>query len=212
MDRRDFLIKSLLASSAVSLVGLSVEEQALLASAQRAQMQPEPENTGSLPMGKIGEVEISRLIQGGNLVGGFAHSRDLVYVSSLFRQYFTEEKKIEVYRISEEQGINTIILNNPSREDPSITALMKYRNEMGGRIQWIAQCNPNVDDVEPNLQMAIDNGAVGAFIQGQVADRWVRDGRLDAVENAISFIKSTNVGIVLIALKIPPGPTVSPVF
>ncbi|MCK7538532.1 MAG: hypothetical protein MZV63_50020 [Marinilabiliales bacterium] len=43
-------------------------------------------------IGKIGNHEISRLIMGGNLIGGWAHSRDLLYVSSLFRAYNTERK------------------------------------------------------------------------------------------------------------------------
>jgi len=36
-------------------------------------------------MGKIGRLSISRLICGGNLFSGFAHSGDLVYVSSLLK-------------------------------------------------------------------------------------------------------------------------------
>ena len=47
---------------------------------------------GEIPRGKIGEHELSRLILGGNLIGGWAHSRDLIYVPSLFRAYNTEKK------------------------------------------------------------------------------------------------------------------------
>ena len=39
-----------------------------------------------VPMGKIGNLEVSRLICGGNLVAGFAHSRDLIYVSELLKR------------------------------------------------------------------------------------------------------------------------------
>jgi hypothetical protein len=39
-----------------------------------------------------GYVNVSRLILGGNLIGGQAHSRDLIYVSNLIRNYFTDEK------------------------------------------------------------------------------------------------------------------------
>ena len=42
---------------------------------------------GELPRGKIGEHELSRLVLGGNLIGGWAHSRDLIYVPSLFRAW-----------------------------------------------------------------------------------------------------------------------------
>ena len=38
-----------------------------------------------LPLGKIKDLEISRIICGGNLIGGWAHSRDLMYVSTLVK-------------------------------------------------------------------------------------------------------------------------------
>ncbi|MCJ7820097.1 MAG: DoxX family membrane protein, partial [Bacteroidales bacterium] len=63
---------------------------------------------GVLPRGKIGNHEISRLILGGNLIGGWAHSRDLIYVSSLFMAYNTERKIYETLILSENAGINTI--------------------------------------------------------------------------------------------------------
>jgi len=83
LDRREFFKKSVLASAVVG-AGLSFEEKALLAASK------EPDNAASesvsgLPVGKIGNVEISRIICGGNLIGGFAHSRDLIYVSPLRR-------------------------------------------------------------------------------------------------------------------------------
>ena len=63
---------------------------------------------GELPKGKIGEHEISRLVAGGNLIGGWAHARDLQYVSSLFRAYNTEKKIFETLMLAEKAGINTI--------------------------------------------------------------------------------------------------------
>jgi len=46
----------------------------------------------NLPAGKIGNVTISRLICGGNLVSGYAHSRDLIYVSPLLKPLFHGRK------------------------------------------------------------------------------------------------------------------------
>ena len=60
-----------------------------------------------LPIGKIGNVEISRMFTGGNLISGFAHSRDLIYVSPLLKNYFTDDKVMETFEICEESGINT---------------------------------------------------------------------------------------------------------
>ena len=63
---------------------------------------------GSLPCGKIGNVSLSRLLIGGNLIGGWAHSRDLMYASKLFTSYNTEAKIFETLELAQACGINTI--------------------------------------------------------------------------------------------------------
>ncbi len=195
MNRRSFLIKSILASTAAAtLGGLSIEEQALLASTRRKPAEQKPgDDIGSLQTGKIGDVTISRLICGGNLVAGYAHARDLIYANNLFKQYFTDEKIIETLQVSKESGINTVVLNNHTRDLKAINSLNRYWNERGGEIQWIAQCNPSSDDVETNIKMAIDNGAIGAFIQGGIADRWVETQRVDLIGETVSFIKQNGL-------------------
>jgi len=194
MHRRSFLIKAILASAAAPFVGLSIEERALLASVKREPVEhPPDDDTDNLQTGKIGDVTVSRLICGGNLVAGYAHARDLIYGYGLFKQYFTDEKIMETLQISEESGINTVILNNHSRDFKAINSLKKYWNERGGEIQWIAQSNPQSDDVETNIKMAVDNGAVGAFIQGGIADRWVKNERVDLIDKTVSFIKQNGL-------------------
>ncbi len=54
-------------------------------------------------------MNISRIICGGNLISGYAHSRDLIYLSSLLKKYFSDERIMETWRICEQQGINTMI-------------------------------------------------------------------------------------------------------
>jgi len=194
MHRRSFLIKAILASAAAPFVGLSVEERSLLASVKREPVEQLPgDDIGNLQTGKIGDVKISRLICGGNLVAGYAHARDLIYTNSLFKQYFTDEKIIETLQLSEENGINTVVLNNHTRDMKVINILNRYWNERGGEIQWIAQCNPKSDDIETNINVAIDNGAIGAFIQGGIADNWVKHERVDLIGKTVSFIKQNGL-------------------
>jgi len=194
MHRRSFLIKAILASTAATFGVLSIEEQALLASTKRKTVDQKPGGyVENLQVGKIGDVKISRLICGGNLVAGYAHSRDLIYTSSLFKQYFTDEKIMETMEISEESGINTVMLNNLTCDMEVVRILNRYWNERGGEIQWIAQCNPTSDDVKTNIRMAVDNGAIGAFIQGGIADRWVNAQRVDLIGETVSFIKQNGL-------------------
>jgi len=152
------------------------------------QSKPSADSVKGLPAGRIGKVKISRIICGGNLIGGFAHSRDLIYVSSLLNHYFTDEKIIETLQICEENGINTIITNTGSAG-----LLKKYRDERGGEIQWLAQCSAKTDDLTGDVKKAIDNGAVGAFVIGNVGDNWARNGRADLIGKVVEFIKENGV-------------------
>lgn len=187
-NRRQFIKQSLMASAAVTSA-ISLEEKALLAAVSaKAPSQDVKPSPGSLPTGKIGKVEISRVICGGNLIGGYAHSRDLIYVSSLLMQYFTDEKIIETLEVCEENGVNTIITGTGSA-----ALLKRYWNERGGKIQWIAQCVPDEKDVTGDVQKAVDNGAVGAFLIGNVGDEWSRSGKLDLIAKVVECAKKNGV-------------------
>jgi uncharacterized membrane protein YphA (DoxX/SURF4 family) len=136
-------------------------------------------------MGKIRDVEISRLIPGGNLVAGFAHARDLIYVSTWIKNYFTDEKVIETLWRYEACGINTTIM----RTDEQTLRILREYWRRGGRIQWLAQTYPSEDDLS-NIQLAIDNGAMGAFVMGNIADKIVYQNQLEFLARPIDFIRS----------------------
>jgi len=196
LNRRRFLQKSLAASAGAAL-GLSFEEKILLAQQEKASERQDaepPKGDGrGLPTGKIGNLTISRLICGGNLISGFAHSRDLTYVSSLLEHYFTDEKVMETFEICEEMGINTAILR---LDEHCIRIITKYWNQRGGKIQWIAQIKPRGQDLQhfrADIKMAIDNGAIGAYIQGSVGDSLVEKGLVGLLGEALECIKEHKV-------------------
>ncbi len=186
LNRRSFLKKSAAVSTGAALA-LSFEEKALLAAIAK---KPQRGSIKGLPMGRIGNVKISRMFTGGNLISGFAHSRDLDYVSSLLRRYFTDEKVIETFEICEECGINTAILR---LDDHCLRILNKYWNNRGGELQWIAQVKMPSDDPTSEAKMAIDNGAIGAYVHGGDADKLVEKGRVDLLVKAVEFIKQNGV-------------------
>jgi len=190
LDRRDFLKRSL-AGAAAGAMALSFEEQALLAQAGKPAATPAgPAGaTGGLPMGKLGKLNVTRLIVGGNLTSGFAHSRDLIYVSGLLRQYFTDEKVFETWELCEECGINTAILR---LDDHVIGLITRYWNERGGKLQWIAQVKVTPESFD-DIQQAVDHGAVGAFIHGGVSESFLDEGRVDLLAKAVRFAKDRHV-------------------
>ncbi|MBW8039575.1 MAG: hypothetical protein FVQ85_06205 [Planctomycetes bacterium] len=196
LNRRQFLKKSIVGSAAVTSA-LSLEEKTLLAAA-KTPAKPTADSVKGMPIGKIGKVKISRLICGGNLTNGYAHSRDLTYVSGLLKHYFTDEKVMETYEISEENGVNTVIANvrggkDDNQVENTVRIFRKYWDERGGEIQWIAQTNPNENDITSSIKKAVDNGAVGAFVQGGVADNFVRNDQVDVIAKAVAFIKQNGL-------------------
>lgn len=194
LNRRGFLKKSLLASTGAA-IALSFEEQALLAYSGSKPEPAEPvapASAGELSQGKIGQLKISRLICGGNLTSGFAHDRDLIYVSSLLQAYFTDEKIYQTWQLCEETGINTAIL----RVDNQVLRLIDtYWRERGGELQWIAQCKLAEADPGIDIKRAIDNGARAVYLHGGVADGLVEAGRLDLMDKALEVGRASGVPV-----------------
>ena len=139
--------------------------------------------TGELPKGKIGDYQISRLIMGGNLIGGWAHSRDLIYVPSLFKAYNTEMKFFDTMELAEKAGINTI--NITGSQYPLIN---KYKRVTGSELQTICQVHPTKEDPFLDIDNAINNGVDLIQIQGNCCDFRVRDGEMDVLVTAVDYI------------------------
>jgi uncharacterized membrane protein YphA (DoxX/SURF4 family) len=142
---------------------------------------------GVLPTGKIGPHNISRLVLGGNLIGGWAHSRDLIYVPSLFKAYNTEEKIYETLMLAENAGINTINIGNVSNP-----LMAKYKKITGSKIQVISQVAPNMEtgDYFEQINISLDNGADIMQVQGNWCDWLVRDNKLEVIEAMLEKIRS----------------------
>lgn len=186
-NRRSFLRQSAAASAGAALA-FNFEEKALLAqaAAPAAQAPAVPAAEAEpFPTGKIKNLTLTRLMCGGNLTSGFAHSRDLIYVSALLQKYFTDEKIYETWRLCEQQGLNAMMLRV---DDHVIRLVNTYRKEYGGKFQWLAQCKLTEDNIAVDIARAIDNGAAAAYVHGGEADTLVEKNRLDVLEKALEAI------------------------
>lgn len=191
LNRRDFVTRTTVGVfTAGASIGTMSQTPHTSAPAQHTPEKVLPNSKGTLPTGRIGKLAISRLISGGNLISGWAHSRDLHYVPSLMRAYNTENKVLETLQLMEEHGINTIIAD-PRKKPMDI--LKRYWNERGGKIQWIAEGHPDVDDWKTNIKQSVDFGAAAVYIQGVIGDRWYNENRLDLLRSCIDFIKSLGI-------------------
>jgi uncharacterized membrane protein YphA (DoxX/SURF4 family) len=142
---------------------------------------------GQLPYGKIGNHEINRLILGGNLIGGWAHARDLLYADTLFKAYNTEHKIYETLMLAEAAGINTINIGFPSN-----IVLQKYKKVTGSKLKVITQIAADVEDESTlfdNMYKAMDFGVDIIQIQGNWCDWMVRDRHIDRIGRLLNKIR-----------------------
>ncbi|MEW5983626.1 MAG: twin-arginine translocation signal domain-containing protein [Acidobacteriota bacterium] len=207
LGRRDFLKRATAVTAAVP-AAFSFEEQILLAHQQppgggrgrgRGQIVVE-EVAGPMPMGRLGPYQVSRLIAGHNLVGWQAHARDLIYVSQLLRNYFTDDKVLQTYRMYEEVGINASYLRIEGR---SVELAKKY-DAQGGKLQWIAQLVINEKDQQRDLDIALEIGAKIGYIRGLEGDRFWKAGRMDVVAAGIENAKKAGMVIGLATHSLDP--------
>lgn len=191
VDRRGFIRKSMAASAGMALGLGSFEEQNLRAQMAEGEAKPPQKRAQSedsqIPCGKIKDLTISRMFCGGNLIGGWAHSRDLIYVSSLVKAYHNDEKVFETLELAEEMGINTI-LGNPTAD----RVLNRYWNERGGQIQFISDCAAG-STIKEGVKRSVDNGAHAVYVQGGLADAAVRDGKIGLVGEALEYMRGFGI-------------------
>jgi uncharacterized membrane protein YphA (DoxX/SURF4 family) len=158
---------------------------AVSGSTSRVQFSRLDQLKSKVPTGRIKGYEISRLICGGNLLSGFAHSRDLIYVSKLVQSYFSDEKVLETFKICEAVGVNTMVVRV---DNNTLRVLEKYRKR-GGTMQWIAQCKVADDDIRSDIDAAVGNGAIGVYLHGGICDDLVRANRMDHLLACLEYMK-----------------------
>jgi hypothetical protein len=190
-DRRGFFSKTAAAAAGIG-AAYSMEERILLAAVKdgtATEQKPAAAPAQPMPCGKIGKTTISRLIMGGNLIGGWAHSRDLLYASTLFKAYNNDAKVFDTLELAEQQGINTIQI------DPvSIRVVNKYRRERKSKIQTLvcARLLPETIEktkMQDELKRYIDSGATMLYTHGVDGEQLIRDGQLDVVGRTLDLIK-----------------------
>jgi len=188
MTRRSFVKGTLISSAGLALaLNSPAEDQAKPASAPATA-------PGALPRAKIGKLEISRLILGGNLLTHYTHSRDLKYVYTLAAHYNTDEKIMETLAKAEAAGINTVSMHNP--EHP-ISVLRRYRKERGGKIQWIicptAPVEPDMAKYRQHVESLIKDGCEAIYLWGVHGDSLASQGKFDLMAKAVELAKEYGV-------------------
>ena len=133
------------------------------------------------PMSKatLKGLDFSRMVIGSNLINGWAHARDLIYVSDLVKAYHTREKIFATFKMAEACGINTFVGNASN-----LGLLNDYWEQADSTLRFVVQCT-SLDDAVRSL----DGGATAVLLQGEENDRWVREGKFDEIAEFVDRVR-----------------------
>ncbi|RPI43200.1 MAG: DoxX family membrane protein, partial [Bacteroidetes bacterium] len=164
---------------------------------------------GKLPTGMLGNMETSKLILGGNLLSGYVHSRDLIYVSTLVLNYHQKDRIFRTLMLAEQSGINTLLSN------PVVMPLMEeYWKEGYGKIQFISDMagldysgpdGPRAMDFgayQDLVKNAIDKGATSGYIQGETADYYIEHNEPEKLVKVMDIVRNAGLPVGIGAHKI----------
>lgn len=184
-------MKQSLAASAGGVLAVNASQGA---QAGGPAIKVEPGSMATMPVGRIGNLRVSRMLLGGNLLTHYTHSRDLRYVYNLTAHYNTEDKIHETMALAEAHGINALSIHNP----PGIISMLKrYRQRHGGKIQWIVcPIAELTDDMRAYREMAkelVDEGTDALYLWGVRSDPLCAQGRMDFVRKAVEIGKDLGV-------------------
>jgi hypothetical protein len=206
LNRRSFLGRSALAA-----VGVGSSVHAAESRGQPAQGQVAPASKGTLPLGKLGKLSLSRIISGGNIISGWCHQRDLLFVANLAKAYLTEQKQFDTLQQLEESGVNALVIDMVQQD-----LVNKYIKQRGGKIQalvsvrqdWSDWGRPSFEALQFEITQAIDKGASTLFLHGGYCDRLVESNHpqgMDIIGKGLQFIREKGLiaGLGSHALEVP---------
>ncbi|MFZ2642524.1 MAG: hypothetical protein WA117_16125 [Verrucomicrobiia bacterium] len=195
-NRRTFLTQSLAASAGIAAAA-AASHQALAET--RPAAKPSSQAPGQLPKGKIGDLEISRLILGTNHVTFFMHSRDLHYVNDLSRHYNTDEKIIETFAAAEASGVTAFM----THQDPKIAKLFRQYRDRGGKLKWIVAPWSDAEgrrvadpaSYQRAVPQLVDSGVDALYVPGMITGTLVKQGKGALIGEMLGIIKTTGLPV-----------------
>ena len=136
---------------------------------------------------KFGEVEVTRLVIGGNPFSGFSHQgrerdREMLH-------YYTVDRIKDALRKAERAGIDTFF----GRTDRHVRRLLVEYWDEGGEMQWFGQTASEMGDQMRAIRGAAAAGATGVYVHGGIVDYWFAQGQYDMLELALKTMRECGV-------------------
>ena len=192
INRRNFIRGSLALSAGGALASGLGKGQATAdekPAAPQAAATPEEK----LPLGKLGKLQVSRMLLGGNLLTCYTHARDLRFVYKLIKLYNTDEKIRETLELAEQHGINALAINI----SPGTMKVFERHRKQGGKMQYIihptAKITPDLGDYETELRQLADFGIQATYVWGCWGDQLLAEGKVGLIAKAVEAAKKHNL-------------------
>jgi len=144
--------------------------------------------SAQLPAVKFGKGEITRLIIGSNPFYGYSHFNRIL--GQHMREWYTQDRRMEVLHACERQGINTWQLHY---NDPPVEDFKRYRAE-GGRMQLILHADFELMKNPKLLPEVVKQlGPLGISHHGNRTDEGFRSGEKQKVRDFLKMVRDTGV-------------------
>lgn len=135
------------------------------------------------------DVNISRLIIGGNIFSGTSHISP--EADNDMEDYYTTENFKKALFHCEECGINTMAL----RGDKHIFRVIReYRNE-NGNLHWIAQTAPEMTSFQGNIYQIMKLKPIAIYLHGSVTDALFKEKNYGEIKERLKIIRDTGVSV-----------------
>ncbi len=174
--RRAFLKQACGSAAALAAAGLDA----------RAGAAPQTAPPGNLPTIQLGSHKVTRLIAGGNPIGGFGHS--VPNMDRHMLDYFTLERTTEFLEKCAREGINTWQFDH--MEKP--IAALRAAREHGAQLNFICLHAERPKDA-PIKAVIVDMNAIAIVHHGGVTDSLFRAGKAQQVRDFVKKVHDHGV-------------------
>ncbi len=145
------------------------------------------EQSPLLPTVKFGKTEITRMIVGSNPFYGYSHFNRIL--DQTMREWYTQDRRMEVLHACERAGINTWQLHY---NDQPIEDFRRYRSE-GGRMRLILLADFELMRNPALLPEVAKLGPLGIAHHGNRTDERFRSGEKQKVRDFLKAVRDTGV-------------------
>jgi hypothetical protein len=143
--------------------------------------------TQTLPTVRFGEHAITRLIIGSNPFYGYSHFNSLL--DQFMRDYYTQERRVEVLKRAEQAGVNTWQVHY---NDPTIADFQRYRAE-GGGMKVLMLADFELMKNWKLLPAVAKLGFIGIGHHGNRTDERFRAGEMHVVRDFLNAVHDAGV-------------------